>query len=332
MKINFLKAGSGDCILIRHNGKNVLIDGGNDSSYLIDQIKHIYNASEKIDILIITHHDDDHIKGILELLTLLNIGEFGEAKTFIDKIFFNSPNISKLPIENNDENLISFNQAKEVEKLLTKMNLTWEQCLENKEVNLDGLKLEFLSPTAEAVKEYYDFAGELLTSEYKSDWSSTLDNLLKYVDDKSQDRSKLNASSIVILLTCEKKKVLLTADVTPKRLEQIINKLAEKESDGLVYFDLVKLPHHGSYRSLNKKIISKICCLNFVITTNGKKHYHPNKKTIAKIIEYSNRKETDEINFFFNYDLRKELNFSNIDLSKYKIKLLKHNSTFGYVI
>ena len=67
MKIEFLKAGTGDCILINHNSKNILIDGGNESTYLISKYNEIKSRNEIIDFLIVTHHDDDHIKGILDL-------------------------------------------------------------------------------------------------------------------------------------------------------------------------------------------------------------------------------------------------------------------------
>lgn len=64
MKIEFLKAGTGDCIIINHNSKNILIDGGNESTYLISKYYEIKAQNEIIDFLIVTHHDDDHIKGI----------------------------------------------------------------------------------------------------------------------------------------------------------------------------------------------------------------------------------------------------------------------------
>lgn len=42
MKIKFLKAGTGDSILIHHKIYNILIDGGNDSSYLLNEIEKIH--------------------------------------------------------------------------------------------------------------------------------------------------------------------------------------------------------------------------------------------------------------------------------------------------
>ena len=61
MKIKYLKAGTGDCIIINHNSKNIIIDGGNESTYLISEYNEIKSRDEKVDFIIITHHDDDHI-------------------------------------------------------------------------------------------------------------------------------------------------------------------------------------------------------------------------------------------------------------------------------
>ena len=63
MDIKFLKAGQGDSILISHNSHNILIDGGNDSYFLLKEIDAIKERKEVLDFVIITHHDDDHIKG-----------------------------------------------------------------------------------------------------------------------------------------------------------------------------------------------------------------------------------------------------------------------------
>lgn len=42
-------------------------------------------------MLIVTHHDDEHIKGIIDLLERVVIGEYGNKNDFIKKVVFNSP-------------------------------------------------------------------------------------------------------------------------------------------------------------------------------------------------------------------------------------------------
>ena len=48
MKIKFLKAGTGDSIVIKHAQYNIIIDGGNDSSYLLTEISKIKDRNECI--------------------------------------------------------------------------------------------------------------------------------------------------------------------------------------------------------------------------------------------------------------------------------------------
>ncbi len=77
--IDFLKAYNGDAIHISYDSKNIIIDTGIGATYsskrgnqpkqygelkkIIDKLK---EKKEKIDLLVITHWDDDHIGGILK--------------------------------------------------------------------------------------------------------------------------------------------------------------------------------------------------------------------------------------------------------------------------
>ena len=80
MKIKFLKANNGDAIYISFLDKydqprNILVDGGREATYfdrvrrngplkrVIDDIKH---RKENIDLLILSHIDNDHIEGFLK--------------------------------------------------------------------------------------------------------------------------------------------------------------------------------------------------------------------------------------------------------------------------
>ncbi|MBL4703673.1 MAG: hypothetical protein JKY54_04080 [Flavobacteriales bacterium] len=91
MTVKFLKAGSGDSILIHTNGQSILVDGGDDTTHLFKQLDIIHNKGQVLDLEIITHQDEDHILGILKMLIEAKNGRFGTANKFIRKIFFNSP-------------------------------------------------------------------------------------------------------------------------------------------------------------------------------------------------------------------------------------------------
>ncbi|MFX8649103.1 MBL fold metallo-hydrolase, partial [Acinetobacter baumannii] len=59
--------GNGDCISIITDTEYILIDGGTAQSY--DTWKtQIFEKTDKIDALVITHIDNDHVNGIIKLL------------------------------------------------------------------------------------------------------------------------------------------------------------------------------------------------------------------------------------------------------------------------
>ncbi|WP_417559091.1 ComEC/Rec2 family competence protein [Mesoflavibacter zeaxanthinifaciens] len=335
MEIKFLKAGSGDCILIHHDKKNILIDGGNDSAFLIDAYNQIILREEKINLLIVTHHDDDHIKGILDLFKYL---ENKGTSPLIETIIFNSPrkinNTFKVQEANN---LLSYKQAYDLENYLWKHDATkrkWltsldETIKEQLQEQFGDLKLDIFSPKKEVLSKYASNKGAYLSSDYRCDWNSSMKDLDRCLDDKSQDRTISNSTSIVVHVTYKNQSILLTGDVTPKRFEEIIDEIRGKREQAT--FNYIKLPHHGSYRSLNSGILKKINCNNFIISTNSKKHYLPNKRALLKIIK--NRSSQNAINFFFNYgEVIPKLNIDKKQQAEYKISLEPNKDEWGYGI
>lgn len=75
MEVYLIQAGLGDCILVRC-GKgtkkvNILIDSGTKKEYFCQALNLIKTNQEKIDILVFTHDDNDHIRGAYNLLKQL---------------------------------------------------------------------------------------------------------------------------------------------------------------------------------------------------------------------------------------------------------------------
>lgn len=77
--INFVDVGQGDCTLIRYRSKNILIDGGGttDENYEIGKnilIPYLLDRKvKKIDYVIISHFDTDHVGGIITVLEELKV-------------------------------------------------------------------------------------------------------------------------------------------------------------------------------------------------------------------------------------------------------------------
>ncbi len=168
-----------------------------------------------LDLLIITHHDDDHIRGIIDLLTKIEDNhQKKRAVDLIKLVIFNSP--GQAPIVRSD-NLLSYRQAYEVEDLLKNLGIRCEGCTNTRGIlEFGDLKISFLSPTENDRQEYVDNQGGYLASDYRCDWEIPIRNLEEFVDDDSQDTSLTNRSCIVVLCECEGEKILLAGDITPK--------------------------------------------------------------------------------------------------------------------
>ena len=73
LEVTFLDVGQGDCIFIKSPaGKNYLIDGGSTSVSSVGKYRILpflkYKGADEIEAVIITHPDEDHVSGVLELL------------------------------------------------------------------------------------------------------------------------------------------------------------------------------------------------------------------------------------------------------------------------
>lgn len=335
MEIKFLKAGTGDAILIHHKGNNIIIDGGNDSKYLLQEVDDIYNKGEKIDLLVITHHDDDHIAGILDLFNHIEEYKYSKTDKFIKRVIFNSPRLVLNKITKTDASKnLSYKQAFLVEEYLREINTQWDKYSESSsDISFDGLNFKILSPTEEDLNKYAIKKGAYLTSDWKCDWNSPMAILDPHINDDSQDSTVSNASSIVFEVNFEDCKILLTGDVIPKRLEKIMTDLYEENNNKPLKFDYIKLPHHGSYRSLNRNILEKIECSNFIISTNSKKYSLPNKRALLKVLKFCPRPNNTPINFIFNYE--ESLNNLSIkpeEKSRYNFILTPNNQKNGFSI
>ena len=94
MKIQMYKADNGDCISIKTQSEFILIDGGTAQSFS-NWSMDVTGAGQKIDAVIVTHIDNDHINGIIKLLMhpeCPTIGRiyFNGAEQFFGKLSTNN--------------------------------------------------------------------------------------------------------------------------------------------------------------------------------------------------------------------------------------------------
>ncbi len=353
VKINFLKVNNGDAIHISYNFDskpvNIVIDSGSRQTYTREEkeqrpprktiiidgefknlIKTLKDKKEVINLLIITHVDDDHIGGVLQWMESI---EFDNS--MVEKIWFNSGQLINeyfnKNLENNKNNSISLTEFKSISQ---KTSISDGVCFENKMLEYDiwdrkiikagdtyeefGAKFLILSPTERNLtrlltKWEKEKPSSVKTSDSENlEYQQTLKELLNN-DKTSYDSSKHNGSSIAFILEVENKSLLFLGDC----LNQTILKSMKKFKIDSIRVDMVKISHHGSKNNTSNKLLQKIECNKYVISTDGNSHNHPNKITLARII---NNNPNCEI--YLNYIGLKDKIFKDKDYEDYNFSVL----------
>lgn len=313
LNIKVLPAMHGDSILINWDegkgGRNILIDGGIGRTYyqyLSKIIQEIKKKGEQIDLLVITHIDEDHIEGICKMF---EDDEFDDK--IIKKVWFNSGEvISSYFGENLDEARgISLSDSTNKKKSV-KQGIILEDRLKNLGFantypvmkglleEIGKMKIRVLSPNIKGLenlnKKWEVEIDKNKKKASKIDHKNTIEELLE--NEEKEHTSIPNASSIGILLEYKEKNYLMLGDCKAAVIEDSLSELGYNLKNK-IKVNLVKVAHHGSKKNTTKSLLDIIECSNFVISTNSEKYGLPDKECLAKIID-----KEKNVKFYFNYD------------------------------
>ena len=306
--INFLQAGNGDCIHICGDGHHVIVDSGKQCAELKNVIREIMEVDETIDLLVISHYDSDHIKEICNILQKLTTEE---RKKLIKKVWFNA---TKVGLHGNMKDWTA-TDATDFGNYILEADIPWVSELKTglRECIAPGLEFEIIDGGEIYTQEV---TGKQL-SNVKSDWNKSFAELETYLNDKALDTSKTNCQSAIIVAHVNGHDILLPGDAIPTKLSAALD---QYRKDNIAHFDIVKLPHHGSYKNITQDILSKLECSDYVITTDGTEFFHPNKKMLLKVIKWGRTVGDCQFMFHFNYydDLFPKLGIIEEEKRNYK--------------
>lgn len=132
-----------------------------------------------------------------------------------------------------------------------------------------------------------------------------------------EDDTETNGSSIAFVLSIHGQRLLFLADAHPSL---ILQRLEKYSPDVPVYFDLIKISHHGSFANTSPALLQKMDSSRYLISTNGGRHSHPDKETIAHIIT---RPTTATRTLYFNYVTKTSQYFDRIDwMQQYDYRII----------
>lgn len=345
MKIKLLNAGNGDSFLISFNdgniNRNILIDGGVEKTYYSDatnvygelylEIELIRKRGESIDFLILTHIDNDHICGLLKWF---EVDE--KAHELVKNVWFNSGKLIAtyfnepenedlrvgLKIFSNPETGVD--EAIEFENYLIEKKI-WNKkiIIQGQEIEECGIKIQVLSPNEaqlkRLLKEYKAKTGDpAYTSGKEKDWNQ---NLKGFIEEENkpdfrfvQDNKSKNGSSISFILTLDSKRFLFLADSHPKGIVTQLKTFGYSK-DKPLEVEVMKVSHHGSKANTNKELLEIVKTENYIISTDSSGHNHPNKRTLARILNVN-----PNAIFHFNYEHVRNAIFTDKDRKDYPFK------------
>ncbi|MFD1166983.1 ComEC/Rec2 family competence protein [Sphingobacterium daejeonense] len=325
MKIKFLQAFNGDSIWIsfleNDIPRNILIDGGTSTTYtfkdkkdgkikqgdLKNLIEFLKANNEKLDLVILTHIDDDHIDGFLKWFSkdetaIQNIKEIWFNSGRIIKKYLNDTKAEINPVRFKEQTtLTSVSQGVDFENYIREKEVWDEKVIKQGDIiDWNGIAFQILSPSkeklVELLKEWEKKApASLLDTSRKDDYKKTLKKVMKE-NTFEEDDDPYNGSSISFIITREDKKYLFLADSHPSNIISELKRLGYNPTNNKLQIEILKISHHGSQKNTSVELLELIETYKYVISTNGDMHGHPDKATIARIVNANSKAK-----IYFNY-------------------------------
>lgn len=324
LNVHLLPASYGDSIFIEYgtarSKKYILIDGGPYYAYdeILSAINRIAPDLERLELLVVTHIDTDHIEGIAKLLNQKKL------PFEIQEIWFNG--YAELKPDNDELGAL---QGEFLSELIEKKEIPHNLAFDGKAAIYSedqeviklkgGLEITMLSPTREALtklikkwektlraknfthadsEKIYDILHD--NHRYDDESSSDLlgDDIQTYARKKvKEDKSAANKSSIAFLAEYKGKRCLFAGDTPSGDLQIAIEQQNLLNEDDQLKIDAWKLAHHGSKKSTQADLINIIDCSKILIGSDGKRYKHPNPEVIAKLVS----KKQKGLKIHFNY-------------------------------
>jgi hypothetical protein len=349
-----IKAKHGDCLLLHwgtaSDSRMAVIDGGPNTIYadflkprLVAIAKERKVTRIKLDLTMVSHIDDDHINGLLDLAEEI---ESGDAPAEIGVLWHNSlegllgekftdgstakvtaaigAHFPQMEEKWASKVLASVPQGQELHAfakrrgITDKMNSPFPKVgnsdhrlvmADKNPVKIKGLSLTVVGPMGDEVEKLRKKWVELRDDDAMAAFS---------------DPSPYNLSSIVVLAEFGKKNMLLTGDARGDIILEGLEK-GNLLKNGKIHVNLLKLPHHGSQNNVTSDFFKKVTADVYVVSGDNVKFPNPHKKAMTWLAE---ARGTAKYEVYCTYDLDymrdifgKRLRFPDNDASFVQAKL-----------
>jgi len=245
----FCDVGQGDAILVTDGFWQMLIDGGPDAQVLECLGEYMPLWDRRIELVIATHPDSDHIDGLRHVLQRFEVSEVmiqAIGKDTVDFKVFRSSLMEKLK----NGTKLSFPKAGSRRRINTRINI---KNLSPRSKNADSLI-----------------------------WESSLTEteLSALLSGQEERISNYNDLSIAVILQVGRIRVLLSGDLEKAGEGAVL-------SSGLITdVDILKAGHHGSKSSSSGGFLEESKPENIVVSSGkNNKFGHPHPEVLQKFVE-----------------------------------------------
>jgi ribonuclease BN (tRNA processing enzyme) len=321
LNLKVVQAEFGDCMILEYGASKIgkrnyiLIDGGPASSYgknLKKELLKIRDNHGKLDLIIVSHIDNDHINGLIKLMAEIRGQKAKNSEQIIDvKAFWYNAFSRTIGKDNDIEDRLSrimkrsrgkrVNMTPDITERVTKgvkegneLSMYADQLRIpiNQDFNSDIITVGGIKDTIayNKLRIYIVGPSEKSLDDLRKQWLEWLEKHEKAVDEKNRriaallDRSVPNLSSIMFLVEENGKRILFTGDGLGDHLLEGLKQKNLLDSEGMIKVDILKLPHHGSERNISKQFFRSVIADKYVISANGRDD-NPSLSTLTYIAE-----------------------------------------------
>lgn len=314
-KLHVVQAQFGDSLMLefgsRARSRYLLIDGGPPGNFVADldaALEGIVGKGGKLDRVVLSHIDNDHVIGLLDLFAAMEddavsgrpprvrvgglwhnsftktIDPTGVIAQTLQSLMTTAGGMNvAMPFAANA--LYGVKEGHRLRLMAQKLKIAANKGFKDdliladtvgEAIKLGPLKLTIAGPTSANLEAL------------RAEWLKWLEETTEKVAANPKvaamaDKSVPNLSSIVMLAECEGKRLLLTGDARGDHICQGL-KTAKLTDDGRLHVDVLKVQHHGSDRNTTRDFFDAVTADIYVISANGK-HGNPDFPTLEWIVE-----------------------------------------------
>lgn len=311
-KVRVFQAEFGDCFILEYGTaakpRFLLIDGGPSNTFdlhLERELESIAGAGGRLDLIVLSHVDNDHVVGLLDLLARLREDEANGTPPLIaaDGLWHNSFSRTidvNRTLEPRLREVAARSLAVETQStvngigegnglrlaaaaLALPLNTGFANdlvCVDDhpQAITFDNLTLRIVGPTRANLDEL---------QEMWETWLEAHEEAVASGDPRvmaNSDRSIPNLSSIMVMAEADGKRVLCTGDGRSDHLLKGLLAAGLLDGDGGCHVDVLKVAHHGSDRNATRAFFRKVTADTYLMSANGKDG-NPDTATLIWIVE-----------------------------------------------